>query len=193
MDEQPKIPLSKRKRGYLIAVAAGTVAGPIGWVVSPLVLLVINKLSEKNKDKNTNIFAIWTLIGMVLTPAIWTVYPKTDSTSISTSSSSESVSTVNIPKGWYKSDRDGIFWKWCTQDCDSSKVIGDSRYSLMQVWCRDEKCGDIYARVNLEDKNGVVIGWTNDTGYGDKGQKVLLTFQSYQNYEKAALTEMNFR
>lgn len=57
--------------------------------------------------------------------------------------------------------------------------------------CKERACGDIYGRVNLISSSGVVVGWTNDTGYGDIGQKVQLTFDSYQDgWEKAQLTEL---
>ena len=45
------------------------------------------------------------------------------------------------------------------------------------VWCKERACGDIYAKLNIE-RNGVVVGWTNDTAYGGYGQKVVLMFGS---------------
>ena len=56
------------------------------------------------------------------------------------------------------------------------------------VWCKEKACGDIYAKVNL-DRNGVVMGWTNDTAYGGYGQKVVLTFQSSSGGSTAQLIE----
>ena len=53
------------------------------------------------------------------------------------------------------------------------------RVSRMMVWCRDKSCGNIYAKVNfIQGEGGPVVGWTNDTAYGDYGQKVILTFQT---------------
>ncbi len=71
-------------------------------------------------------------------------------------------------------------------------MIGDNRYSLLEVWAKDRPAGDIYARVNLL-KDGVVIGWTNDTAYLSQGQRGVLTFDSYQYFDGAQLTEFNAR
>lgn len=102
-----------------------------------------------------------------------------------------------VPEGWNATDEKGIFWRWCKSgegDCTDSKVIGDSSYALAQVWCKERACGDIYARVNLISENDVVVGWTNDTGYGDAGQVVQLTFSSLQpGWTTVRLTEMKFR
>jgi len=46
-----KKPLSKKKRGYLLAILGGSFGGPFGWITSPLVLYVLNK-KVKSKDKN---------------------------------------------------------------------------------------------------------------------------------------------
>lgn len=92
-------------------------------------------------------------------------------------------------EGWMEL-KPGIYGRWCTQTCNSSAVIGDNRYSLLEVWAKDRAAGDIYARVNLL-KDGVVIGWTNDTSYLSLGQKGVLTFDSYQWFDSAQITEFN--
>ena len=94
-------------------------------------------------------------------------------------------------EGWREA-QPGVFVRWCTQTCNNSKVIGDNRYSLMEVWARDAHAGDIYAQVNLE-RNGVVIGWTNDTMYLSHGQRGVLTFDSYQYFDQAKLVKFNAR
>ena len=99
-------------------------------------------------------------------------------------------------EGW-KEVEDGIYRRWCTtgpNPCSSAGVIGDGSYVLVEIWCKERACGDIYGRVNLLDSNGTVVGWTNDTGYGGLGQKVVLTFDSYRDgWTSAQLTELNFR
>ena len=94
-------------------------------------------------------------------------------------------------EGWREA-QPGIFVRWCTETCNNSKVIGDNRYSLMEVWAKDAHAGDIYAQVNLE-RNGVVIGWTNDTMYLSRGQRGVLTFDSYQYFDQAQLVKFNAR
>lgn len=97
------------------------------------------------------------------------------------------------PNGWRVSNIPGIYWRWCAEtDCSRSKVIGDNSAVLIQIWCKTSACGNIYGRVNLISSSDVVVGWTNDTAYGDQGQKVQLTFQSGQDdWTKARLTELN--
>lgn len=99
------------------------------------------------------------------------------------------------PNGWRQSEYPGIYWRWCDPpDCRTNKVIGDNAYVLAQVWCKTRACGDIYARVNFISDDDVVVGWTNDTSYGDYGQKVQLTFQSSDGgWSKVRLTELNIR
>jgi hypothetical protein len=62
----------------------------------------------------------------------------------------------------------------------------------MEVWAKDRAAGDIYARVNLV-RNGVVIGWTNDTSYLSQGQRGVLAFDSYQSFDNVQITEFNAR
>lgn len=80
-------------------------------------------------------------------------------------------------EGWWQQEP-GIFVRWCTKTCSRAEVIGDSAYWLMEVWCKERACGDIYAQMNIE-KNGTVVGWTNDTLFLSRGQRGVLTFQKY--------------
>ena len=92
-------------------------------------------------------------------------------------------------EGWWE-QRPGIFVRWCTDTCDSGGVIGNGTYALMEVWAKDRAAGDIYAQVNLL-RNGVVSGWTNDTLFLSKGQKGVLTFDTYRKFDTAQLTKFN--
>ena len=94
-------------------------------------------------------------------------------------------------EGWWEA-ADGIYVRWCTNTCDNSSVIGDNTYSLMEVWAKDRAAGDIYAQVNLM-KGDVVVGWTNDTLFLDKGQKGVLTFDTYQSPTSFQLTKFSAR
>ncbi len=89
-------------------------------------------------------------------------------------------------EGWFEK-QPGIYARWCT-DCAGSSTYMDYVWR-MEVWCKEAKCGDIYARINIsQGADGPVMAWTNDTGYGDLGQKVILTFQS-ATQGNASLTE----
>ena len=106
----------------------------------------------------------------------------------------ETSTASNIPEGWEATSKEGVYSKWCkVGECDTSRLIGEQRYAILMVWCKETPCGDIYARVNLLNAGGVVIGYTNDTGYGGRGDKVQLTLSSYSDFSKMQLTELNLR
>ena len=74
----------------------------------------------------------------------------------------------NVPEGWETTSKEGVYSKWCkVGECDATRVIGEQRYVILMVWCKESACGDVYARANLLNASGVVIGYTNDTGYGN--------------------------
>lgn len=99
----------------------------------------------------------------------------------------------NIPEGWETTSKDGVYSKWCkVGECDTSKMSGQQG-SILMLWCKEQACGDIYARANLINASGVVIGYTNDTGYGKKGDKVQLTLSHYSNFSRIELTELKLR
>ena len=89
-------------------------------------------------------------------------------------------------EGWWE-PKSGILVRWCNNssyrypdqgDCPMTESWSNTVWRMM-VWCRDRRCGNIYGKINImQGANGPVIGWTNDTAYGDLGQKVILTFQS---------------
>tara|TARA_B100000886_G_C19991288_1_gene314154 strand:- start:154 stop:393 length:240 start_codon:yes stop_codon:yes gene_type:complete len=56
-----KKPLSKKKRGYLLATLGGSFGGPFGWITSPLVLYVLNKKVKSKDGSQPNIFKLWGL------------------------------------------------------------------------------------------------------------------------------------
>ena len=64
-------PLSKKKRGYLLAIIGGTLGSPLGWVTSPLVLYVLNKKVKSKDGSQPNIFKIWSLVGLIGAPLSW--------------------------------------------------------------------------------------------------------------------------
>ena len=100
-------------------------------------------------------------------------------------------------EGWWEK-KPGIFVKWCKNASNSYPKRGDCPYTdtymdsvwRMMVWCKERSCGNIYAKINiLQGSDGPVVGWTNDTAYGDYGQKVVLTFQTSSNGNTASLVE----
>lgn len=69
MEQEKKIvPLSEKPQGYLLAIAGGVLGGPIGMVLSPIVLVVLNNVMKAKNEKVPNRFAIWALAGIVGVP-----------------------------------------------------------------------------------------------------------------------------
>ncbi|MFM7641504.1 MAG: hypothetical protein ACKO45_08135 [Cyanobium sp.] len=66
-----KKPLSERKTGLLIAALGGLAGGPIGLLVSPYVLLLLNNTLKGKNGKQPNRFIPWALIGVIGSPICW--------------------------------------------------------------------------------------------------------------------------
>jgi len=117
----------------------------------------------------------------------------TNNTTNNTNTTAKTTTPKPTPKGWTASDTPGIYYRWC-YDCKPPEYSIGS-YVQLKIWCKEQACGDIYARVNFVDKEGTVVGWTNDTAYGGLGQKVVLTFDSAAKGTRrsAEITELNFR
>jgi len=100
---------------------------------------------------------------------------------------SEEIAKANAKftaEGWWEA-ASGVYVRWCTNANPCPGSASDHytpRVWRAMVWCKERACGDIYARMNISS-GGAVIGWTNDTGYGDYGQKVVLTFGSHLSGE----------
>ena len=60
------LPLSHTKRGKLLAAIGGLAGGPLGVIVSPLVLMLINA-----SKKEGNRFLIWALSGIPICTGLW--------------------------------------------------------------------------------------------------------------------------
>ena len=89
-------------------------------------------------------------------------------------------------EGWFQIER-GIYGRWCTDTCSRAEVIGTASYWLLEVYCKERACGDIYAQLNIS-KGGTVVGWTNDTAYLGYGKKVFSPSKN-MNWATAPLTK----
>jgi hypothetical protein len=90
---------------------------------------------------------------------------------------------------WHPGPVKGTYWAWC-DDCSPDVIGTDQNAWVVQVWCKKQDCGNIYVQGNLI-KDDVVVGWTNATGYGYKGDKVNLTLSTYKDCDSITLTHMN--
>lgn len=66
--QEVKKALSETPIGYLLAVLGGTLGGPLGWITSPVVLLILNNVMKGVGDKQPNRFLVWGLIGVIGAP-----------------------------------------------------------------------------------------------------------------------------
>ena len=315
-DKKDQRSLSRKKRGYLLAILGGIPGGPIGSLVSPLVLFGLNRTMKEKDGQKPNIFKRWALIGIFGAPLCFSTHIflenqdfqrkvnrcndgrdkgcetllESYSSRLKTSKSdrekvtnpiffdnferfkaeeskkkAEAAKLAAIEKkekeaaqekanatyranacienkggenclgiktelidadllakaqryidtqkiiekankaaeakfkaeGWFE-QKPGIFVKWCKNASSSYPKRGDCPYTdtymdsvwRMMVWCKERSCGNIYAKINiLQGSDGPVVGWTNDTAYGDYGQKVVLTFQTSSNGDRASLVE----
>ena len=98
-------------------------------------------------------------------------------------------------EGWFQLEP-GIYGRWCNKTCSTAEVIGGQAYWLMEVWAKDRAAGDVYAQINIM-RDGVIIGWTNDTAYIGRGQRAVLTFGKYglnnPGQHQAQLVKFNAR
>lgn len=60
--------LSQKPLGYILAVLGGTLGGPLGWITSPVVLLILNNIMKEKDNKHPNRFLVWSLIGILGAP-----------------------------------------------------------------------------------------------------------------------------
>ena len=67
-------PLSRKKRGYLLATLGGFPGGPIGFLVSPLVLFGLSRIMKEKDGQKPNIFKRWALIGIVGAPLCFSTH-----------------------------------------------------------------------------------------------------------------------
>lgn len=98
------------------------------------------------------------------------------------------------PSGWNETPKPGVFWRWCEEkhNCPKPSNSFAELTAQMEVWCRDTPC-DLYIQANWKDADGRVIGWTNDTGKGSSGDRVILTFSSFEETaETISITDFRF-
>ena len=66
-DSNARKTLAYTKKGLLIACLGGILGGPLGLVVSPVLLLFINSVT-RNHGISVNRFLIWSALGILLAP-----------------------------------------------------------------------------------------------------------------------------
>jgi hypothetical protein len=68
ISQEKNKPLSQKPLGYLLAILGGTLGAPIGWIMSPVVLLILNNIMTSKNEKQPNRFLVWSLIGIIGAP-----------------------------------------------------------------------------------------------------------------------------
>jgi len=119
--EQTKA-LSQKPLGYLLALLGGTLGGPIGWITSPVVLLILNNVMKEKEGKQPNRFLVWSLIGIIGAPLSLSPLATNSNTATQVSPAS---SVVAEPEGDNRAHYD-----WLQKECGiTMKMIEDSNYT----------------------------------------------------------------
>lgn len=100
----------------------------------------------------------------------------------------ERINSAAERKPWYPKDydlaQDGIAYKWVRgggSDCYSCS------YWTMDVIARDGCPSGLYVELNIKDRSGTIIDWTNDTVPSLRsGDKARLTFETYNDRAETA-------
>ena len=175
MTQKVNQPLSEKPVGYLLAVLGGTLGAPLGWIASPIVLLILNNVMTKKDEKQPNRFLVWGLIGIVgapisLAPIISnmnTASTSNGNTSITSSSNSEPQSTV--PK-----DTSGVNME------NYSKIQTGMSYE--EVVAILGKQGEEVSSNDIAGYKNVMYKWEGDTGFGANMNAM---FQDGKLFQKA--------
>jgi len=92
------------------------------------------------------------------------------------------------PKGFTQVD-ESIAYKW-TMNKGKSPCY-DCSYWRMTVIVNQDCSSGVYGEMNMMDKSGAVVDWTNDSvPYLGAGQKAVLTFKSYSDPASGELTKL---
>jgi hypothetical protein len=73
MESDKKTPLSEKPLGLLLAFLGGTLGAPLGWIGSPVVLIILNNVMKEKEGKQPNRFLIWSLIGIISAPLLMNI------------------------------------------------------------------------------------------------------------------------
>ena len=96
-NETPK-PLSEKPVGYVLAILGGTIGAPLGWITSPVVLLILNNVMKRKDEKQPNRFLVWSLIGIIGAPISLAPILSSMNTSSSSGGNSDSQTEIATPK-----------------------------------------------------------------------------------------------
>jgi hypothetical protein len=78
----------------------------------------------------------------------------------------------------------GIYFTLCshskmTPECIASRAsLSNDSGLVVKIWCKDFPCGDIYIEANQVADSGAVLGFANNSGYGQKGDIIYLPLQA---------------
>lgn len=154
-------PLSEKPLGYLLAVLGGTLGAPLGWIVSPIVLLILNNVMKKKDDKQPNRFLVWGLIGIVgaplsLAPIVGnmdTSQNSSNKTEISSSSNPNNIEAPAIPR-----DTSGV-------NMENYKKL-QTGMSYEEVVSILGKQGEEMSSNDIGGYRTIMYKWDGDTGFG---------------------------
>ncbi len=192
MSETPAKPLSEKPLGYALAAAGGLIGGPIGLVVSPLVLFGLGKLMKSNSEKKPNRFLAWAVLGVIGAPiclAPWLNSTMPSSTESSTSSppaaqTSEASAPSVVPLGADQQVRDDRSLK--VSGSETLDSISSGNQFVDPVSPKGGKLVAVYMTVRNTGKESGNMFWTNFMLEDSQGRK----YDDIEDFEEIMTVNM---
>ncbi len=153
-NETPK-PLSEKPVGYVLAILGGTIGAPLGWITSPVVLLILNNVMKRKDEKQPNRFLVWSLIGIIGAPISLAPILSSMNTSSSSGGNSDSQTEIATPK---PEDTSGVNMK------NYTKIKTGMSYEEVVAILGKE--GEEMSSNDVAGYNTVMYKWDGDSGFG---------------------------
>jgi hypothetical protein len=155
MTSDSQKPLSEKPLGYILAIVGGTLGGPLGWITSPVVLLILNNVMKKKEGKQPNRFLVWSLIGIVGSPI--SLAPIIGSTNNTNTAGNNSQNNVELSTSQPK-DTTGV-----NMENYSKLQTGMSYEEVVRIL---GKQGEEMSSNDIAGYRTVMYMWDGDSGFG---------------------------
>jgi hypothetical protein len=76
----------------------GTLGAPLGWITSPVVLVILNNVMKEKEGKQPNRFLVWSLIGIIGAPISLAPIIGSMNNNTSTGNNSQNNTELSTPK-----------------------------------------------------------------------------------------------
>jgi len=171
MTTNPQKPLSEKPLGYLLAVLGGTLGAPLGWITSPVVLVILNNVMKEKEGKQPNRFLVWSLIGIIGAPISLAPIIGSMNNNTSTGNNSQNNTELSTPKP------------------EDTTGVNMENYSKLQTGMSYEEVVSILGSNGEEMSSNDIAGYKNVMykwdGDGSFGANMNAMFQNGKLIQKA--------